>query len=293
MFARCLGKAVHSSLSSREKENAHRQGDRDGADTGNGGMHQERVRLCGELSWLVLSSYKPQLLNVSFNYLIKSPRHLVQYLACNLLPNGYRYYCTRWLQEDTDPLIVDANLILRYGCHFHKVKMMRRRNGGLASVRYVRCGRLCLLLATDGQSEFFSMEGWRDAVTDPLCVAGYALRINKDTGKVSCRIHRKAQKQVRREFLANVKQDLGWWESKIRAFPFLAFAGVRDNLFHELRELNYARKLLRLPPIDWRRCVKKRFKVEPVFLPTPQEIADLLAYEKKKGKQSIHPLPAP
>lgn len=190
----------------------------------------------------------------------------------------------RWLSEDADTLLVDANLILSYGCHLSKVRMFRRRKAGLASVRYVRCGRLALLLATDGQSAFFEREVWRDAVTDPLALAGYSLRVNKDTGKVSCRIHRKAQKQVRRHFLENVRQDVRWWEATIKAFPFLAFAGVRDNLFHELRELNYARKLLRLPPIDWRRCVKKKFKVEKVFLDTPPEIADLIRYETKGRK---------
>lgn len=230
----------------------------------------------------MLGRYRPQLNRVTFNYLLRSPRHLTQYLACNLMPRGYRYYSMRWLSEEADAIIVDANLSLAYGCHLSKVRMFRRRKAGLASVRYVRCGRLCILLATKGTSEFFSREEWRDAVTDPMCVAGYSLRIDKDTGKVSCRIHRKAQKRVRKDFLENVKQDVRWWEAKLRAFPFMAFAGVRDNLFHELRELNHARKLLRLPPIDWRRCVRKKFKVEPVFLPSPPELLELLAWHEKK-----------
>lgn len=220
---------------------------------------------------------------VTYHYLVRSPRHLVQYLAGNLLPKGYHFHVAMWLPEDADPVLVDAKLTLLYECHLPKERQYRRRKAGLATVKYVRCGRLAMLLATRGRSPFFAREPFRDAREAAVHVAGYALSVVKVTGKVSVRVHREAQRRVRRQFTEQASRSLDWWERTIRDFPFAAYAGVRDQLFAELRHLNACRRSLRLPPVDWRNCVRKKFKVEPVFLDTPPELLDLLRHQGWTG----------
>jgi hypothetical protein len=219
---------------------------------------------------------------VSYSYLVRSPRALVQYLAGNLLPKGYHFYVATWLPEHTDPVLVDAKLTVLYECHLPKEKQYRRRKAGRASVKYVRCGRLCMVLATRGRSPFFEREAFADARERPIHVAGYSLSVNRDTGKVSVRVHREAQRKIRQQFTERAAWSLDWWERAIRDFPFAAYAGVRDQLFAELRHLNACRKNLRLPPIEWRNCVRKKFKVEPVFLDSPPELLDLLRHETRR-----------
>jgi hypothetical protein len=211
-------------------------------------------------------------------YLVKSPRHLVQLLACNILNRGYLFYCTSWIPDGKDPLPIDARLLLIYSAHLPKEKQYRRRKAGLASVRYLRCGQLCVLLATKGQSPFFEREAWKDVREVPLHIAGYSLRVAKDTGKVSVRIHAEAQRKMRREMTEKAAWDVRYWEERILNIPFLAFSGVRDNVFALVRHLNACRKSLRKPPVEWKRCVRKRIKPEPVFLPTPPEVDEAVKW---------------
>lgn len=213
---------------------------------------------------------------VSFQYLVKSPRHLVQLLACNLLPKGYVFYSVAWIPEGKDPVLVDAKLVLTYQAHASKHLAYRRRKGGHATVRYFRCGRLALLVATAGRSPFFEREAWKDAREAPLHLAGYSVGVNRQSGKVSVRLHREAQRRLKREFTERAAWSLDWWERWMRAFPFLPFAGVRDNQFALLRHLNQCRKDLRLPPLEWREVVRKKFTPEPVFLESPPELLELL-----------------
>ncbi len=214
-------------------------------------------------------------------YLLKSERHLAQYLACNLLSKGYVFYATSWIPEGKDPLLTDAKLLLLYESYLSKERQYRRSKAGFAKVRYLRCGRLVVIMATKGKSAFFQREDWAKITDKPLHVAGYKLSVNGGTGKVSVRIHDEARRKLRREWMEDARGDLRWWEERIWNFEFLPFAGVRDGLFALIRDLNISRKHFRKPPIDWRRCVRKKFTPVPVFLDSPPEILEVLEYHRK------------
>src|SRR5262245_2615543 len=149
---------------------------------------------------------------MAYQYLVKSPRHLVQQLACNLLPKGYWFYVATWIPDPKDPLLTDARLILLHDCHWPKEKQYRRRKAGHATVKYLRCGRLCLLLATKGTSPFFQREAWKDVRDNPIHIAGYSIGVHRQTGKVCVRIHREAQRELKRQFTERASWDLRWWE---------------------------------------------------------------------------------
>jgi hypothetical protein len=219
---------------------------------------------------------------VNISYLVKSKHHLAQYVACNSLPKGYYFYTTAWIPDGKDPLLIDAKLILKYGTWRDKAKAYRLRKAGHATVKYVRLGRLCLLLATRGESPFFQCEAWKDARTEPIKFGGYSIGVTP-TGKVSVRLHREAQKRFQKFLLIwGHKRPREWWEKWIWRFPFLPFAGVRDNLFALIRFLNANRKSFRQPPIDWKECVRKKFTPQVIWAETPREIVELLRWETSK-----------
>lgn len=221
---------------------------------------------------------------MDYRYLIKNHNALVQYLACNVLTKGYVFYSTAWIPEWKDPLLVDAKMITLYDAHISKQRAYRLRKGGVATVKYLRCGRLILLLATHGKHLFFEREtGHKDARDCPISVGGYAISVNKQTGKVSVRVHREAQRRLKRYVMEwGHKRSREWWESWVRRFPFLPFAGVRDNLFAVIRLLNANRKSFKQAPVEWKECVRKKFSPKEVFLPSPPELLDLLRWHNKE-----------
>jgi hypothetical protein len=220
---------------------------------------------------------------VDYPYLVKSKHHLAQYLACNALPKGYLFYATSWIPEGKDPLLVDAKLMLLYSTHLEKTKVARRKKAGHANVKYLRLGRLCLLIATRGASPFFEREAWKDARENPICFGGYSISCGKTCGTVSVRLHREAQKRLKMFILRwGHKRRREWWEKWIWRFPFLPFAGVRDNVFALIRFLNANRKSFRQEPIEWKECVRKKFASVTVWEESPREIVELLRWETKK-----------
>jgi hypothetical protein len=215
-------------------------------------------------------------------YLVKSPRHLVQLVAGNLLTKGYLFYSTAWVPDGKDPLLVDAKLLLTYDAHLTKEQRYRRKKSGHASVRYLRCGRLCVLFATKGNSSFFERERWKDVRTSPLHLAGYAMKVTP-AGKVSVRIHDEAFRKLKRDATARAGDDVREWERRIFELPFMAYKGVQDNAYHLVRHLNECRRLLRKPPVEWDRCIRRKISVEPVFLETPPEIEELLRWHEAQA----------
>lgn len=211
-------------------------------------------------------------------YLVKSPRHLVQLLGCNVIRWGYRFYSTGWIPEEKDPLLVDAKLLLTYACYLPKHTVSRRRKAGIASVKYFRCGQLFVLIATEGRSPFFQREAFKDLKSSRLHIAGYALGMTQD-GNVYVRLHKEAKRRLKKQFLERASWSIDFWRRTLRNFPFSGWRGVHDDLFQLFKELNYARKLLRLQPLIWNDCIRKKVPREPVYLETPKEVADLIKLE--------------
>lgn len=213
---------------------------------------------------------------MAYHYLLKDRHRLVQQLACNLLPKGYWFYVSGRIPEDKDPELVDAKLVLTYETHFSKSRAYRRRKAGLATVKYLRLGRTFWLISTRGKGPFFEREEFHDARDRPIVVGGYSVSVNRESGKVSVRVQREAFNKLRMLVMENARAPLADWERFFWRFEFQAYAGVRDQVFALLRLLNQCRKSFRLEPIDWRRCVRKKFTPEPVFLPSSPEMEALL-----------------
>jgi hypothetical protein len=233
---------------------------------------------------------------MSYRYLATGKRQLIQYLACNLLPKGYVFYTTFMIPKDKDAELIDAKLITKYNTWMHKQKAYRLHKGGQAIVKYVRLGNLGVLLATRGESAFFKDEtGYKDARDYPIVLFGYSISINRETGKVSVRLHRETQRRLKKFLMTwGNRRSREWWEAWIRKFPFSSYAGVRDNLFSLIRFLNDNRKSFKQLPVEWKRCVRKKIKPVVCLRESSPELLQLLqwCYSQEAAAKRKRAIPA-
>src|SRR4051794_2079928 len=82
----------------------------------------------------------------------------VQQLAVAYVARGYYFYVTGYVPEGKDPARVDAKLCANYGVGLSKWAKARRRAAGQASHAYIRFRHFFVLLATHGESPFFTDE---------------------------------------------------------------------------------------------------------------------------------------
>lgn len=226
---------------------------------------------------------------MSYRYLIKDKQSLVHYYARNLATKGYVFYNSFPIPADVDAETIDAKLILLYRTNTHKQKVARWKKAGVASVKYIRLGRVGYLFATHGKSDFFTREASHKCAFDtPFSIGGYSISVDRKTGKVSIRIHEEAQKRIRKFIVRWChKRPASWWMKWIRYFPFAPYSGVRDNLFHLIAFLNDCRKDFKQEPIDWKLCVRKKMSCKGELLqPSSKELLDLLRSYKAPLKST-------
>lgn len=177
---------------------------------------------------------------------------LVQVLASNLLPHGYRWYVTGVIPEHKCPIRVDAKLIDKYQLSVSKWERARRKRIGWAGVRYLRLDRTFILIATNGAHPFKLDERavLRDAREVPLKLDGYALSIRRDQSpkgegrwRARVSIERKTYLTLKAHFLELAKHTT---ERQLRdefwSVPFEPYKPVWRQLASILRAVNRARK---------------------------------------------------
>jgi hypothetical protein len=94
------------------------------------------------------------------------------------ITKGYRYYVVGTVPARVrDPRTVDQKLVYKYRADLPKWTRARRKKQGFANVRYLRCDRFWVLLATPGRHAFFEKERGqvRDIWKVPLRFAGYSI----------------------------------------------------------------------------------------------------------------------
>jgi len=210
------------------------------------------------------------------SYLVADIHGLVQLICSNYFTHGYYFYTTGIIPKDKDPELIDVKLILKYQTHAPKSKSYRRQKAGIARVKYLRCGRLFVLLATHGKSPIFQQEKLKDARNHPIALKGYSISINPETLKVTIRVHKTTMHRLEKMIFNRVRWRQDVWKRFFWRFPFRPYAGVRTCVFTLLRSLNQARRAFRLPPIHWRTCVRKKMAIMPAYIPTSPEVLDCL-----------------
>jgi hypothetical protein len=223
----------------------------------------------------------------------------INYLAANVLAEGYWWYVHDYIPERKDPRKVDAKMIEVYGLDVSASTRSRRKMAGLANLRYIRFGREFLLLSTKGEHPFFQRESRRDAedrekrILDASRVAikicGYSLKVVQggylrkvspdappvpdDKLRVRVRIGRERLIDLRAHF-SEVALRLSVEEIS-RAFyaiPFEPYAYVVEQVRKVLFEVNEARKAAGLEEVPPTVIRTKRRIVSP-FETLPKELA--------------------
>lgn len=208
---------------------------------------------------------------------VTSREAMVQVIATNLFTAGYRYYVVGRIPEDKDPRQVDAKLKKKYGLGLTRWQRARRKRAGSASVRYLRHGRLFVMLATEGKHRWFDEEHSeiRDARHVPLKIAGYSISLcGNATAKGRCPHHVKVT--LRRSTYNDLKAyflELATHRSaenlqrELWSLPFEPYAGVRRQIVSIVRAVNRERKRAgfeRIPysVVRFNRRIVKPFEVE-------------------------------
>jgi hypothetical protein len=215
-----------------------------------------------------------------YRYLISGKYSLVHYYARNLATKGYIFYTSFVIPTGKDPETIDAKLILKYETFLPRHTVSRNRRKGLASVKYVRCGNIGYLFATHGRSEFFTNEKPRCAFDTPFYLAGYAVSVNRETGKVTVSLHREYQRRLKRFIMTwGHRRPSAWWVNWFNKSYFFQYRGVRENLFSLIKVLNANRRDFKLEPIPWEEVLGKKLPASRALLePSSKELLDLLQF---------------
>lgn len=178
----------------------------------------------------------------------------VHYLVTSLICRGYWFYVTGWIPDGKDATAIDRKLTDKYDCAISKSARWRRKKLGKANVRYVRCGRFFLLIATKGEHGFFEEEAnIRDIRKAPIKFNGYSISFRRDGRptanattiqyRVHVRIEKERFKELTAEFEAiGIRMSADRLAARLYELPFHGYAPVRRQLCTLLRLINRRRR---------------------------------------------------
>jgi len=192
----------------------------------------------------------------------------VQQLAVGYVQHGHFFYVTGQVPEGKDVYGVDAKLIERYGLDVSKWTRAREKGKGGASVRYIRCGRFFVLIATAGRHEFFESEkGVRDLREHPLRFAGYSISYRRGVDRrfhVSVRIAPDEYLRLKAFFLdLACHRSVDGLVAEFSRLRFEPYAPVRRQLLNILRAVNRERYAAGFEPVPVAALRLRRRIVKP------------------------------
>ena len=189
----------------------------------------------------------------------------VQQLAVSYITAGHWFFVTGWVPDGKDPSKLDEKLLERYAIAVPRWERARRKKAGQASVHYLRCGRLFVLVSTHGKHRFFDEEGKsiRDARRTPIRAFGYA--VSYRGGHCHVRIEQNEYRRLK-AFLegAAVHRSREALESYIWGLPFEPYAPVRRQVLNLLRACNRIRQAAGFEKLDVK-CVRTKRRIVKPF----------------------------
>ena len=196
-----------------------------------------------------------------YQYLAKDASAFIWQIAVNYVAKGYFNCVSGRIPPGKDPLKTDRKIIEQYGLSVSKWSNYRRRKRGGASVHYLRFERDFVILATDGQHEFFEAEKAiiRDLRSLPLSIRGYSIMLHPRGQFVSVRIERRRFGAMKKQFeVLATSTSAEALEMKLSRLRLEPFEPVRRKILFLVRKVNAIRRRAGLsqinPPIF--RCAK-------------------------------------
>jgi hypothetical protein len=200
-----------------------------------------------------------------YPYLVRNHHAFFQQLSL-LVRHGYLFWVSGVIPAAKDPYEVDRKLIEKYEVAVSSRVRQRQKREGTARVQYLRHRRTFILVATHGNHPFFAAEGKEVRCFRKQPFKAWDYSISYRAGHPHVRIPLDTYKKVKEYFTNRATcRDLGWWERKLRSFPWEPWAPIRRQVFNLIRHVNRLRTAKRLDPIDWRTCYRLRRKSFKVF----------------------------
>lgn len=200
----------------------------------------------------------------NFRYLACSPTGFVQQLALGCVRFGYVFWVGGELPETAETWLFDYRMLNRYPMEFSKWGRWKRRQDGLANLRYLRYCRTWVLIARPGRSEFFDLErnSIRDIRESPFYFRGYSVAMKNGHAhvQISKARHAELKAEVRKEAL---RRSAGAWKQWFWELPYEPYRAVRQQAFGLLRVVNHARKAAGHEPLPVTYVRTRRRHIRP------------------------------
>lgn len=196
-----------------------------------------------------------------YPYRFVNIHHFVQRVASDIVRHGYIYYVKGYVPEGKNPCEVDSKLLANYDIAISRWVRARRKKKGIASIHYARHQRTFVMFApAKGYTPWFEWErgaGIRNITREPLVVSGYSIssKYCSSTRRihVAVRIHPNEFRALKEYYLYLAfrlpKERL---ERELADFPFEPWAGVKQQRWGIIREVNQRRKRAGVPLVDVR-----------------------------------------
>lgn len=202
-----------------------------------------------------------------YPYVCKSPSALMRRLVFDYLRHGYYRLSSFEVpakKGGAEELArIDQKIINDYSITYDRVRRMRGRRRGEASIVHLRYDRWIVLVATDGTHVQEGRINWHDLRREPLTLWGYSIRVTP-TGSPVVKVADQKWSRIRRTAHAIALHN----ESKVsfffrtwleRAVPF-NHPGVMHQKMKLRNEINYQRGAAGLPKIQ--RSTREQIKDE-------------------------------
>lgn len=192
----------------------------------------------------------------------------VQQLAACYLPHGYHHCVVGHVPDHKQPVLVDEKLMTKYDVACSRWERARRKQRGRANIHYLRWQRLWVLLATDGDADFFREEArnLRDLRADPIVVGGYSIRIRQQHSHVRIEQGEFTRLKARLVELA-AEAAIAPVSRAFWCVPWEPYAPVRSQLFGALSLVNDVRKRAGVALVPSAVIRRRRRVVRPFELP--------------------------
>ena len=210
----------------------------------------------------------------SYQFLADSPEAFLRQLTANYLAKGYRYYSAGCIREELSVENADRAIIKHYKLDsMSKDKRYRNKQNGIANIQYLRYGRFYLVLATEGEHEFYDPKKGEKRIRDvseiPIHFHRYLILYNhrRPTCKLTLTLDKPTFKDLRAVCVEHGKH----WQcqKKVESFMRYRFAqypsygGVKDQFRHIISATNQFRKKSGYPLIG---------KEKPLFRPEANRV---------------------
>lgn len=180
---------------------------------------------------------------------VKSLGTLLFKLATYYLSRGYYYYVVGEIPSDKKPSRTDEKLIAKYLTNQTAAQRHKNKNCGKANVVYLRLGWRFLLIATEGEGEFFESEKPSDFRTTPLHFDGYL--ISSRNGKAYITVHPQKWGIVKKKILDIQYKKVELIKEELKRESPYNFEGIRNQKDTLIAKVNKARRKAGLKRVEF------------------------------------------